>query len=107
MVSQGGILETSVRVYSDLPGQVSAAGCCDVATGRENNRRYEVVFNLLIIYSDGTEKIVNDVTDYSFDIEIHCFVYKKNGYRSFVPVGAVRFFGREFDYNNKPIGKRS
>lgn len=59
--------------------------------------------DLLIIYNDGEEKIVNNVTDYSIDIESSCFRYKKNGYESFVPIAGVRFFGREFDYTNQPV----
>ena len=54
--------------------------------------------DLLIIYNDGTEKVIKRVTSYFFDTEIGCFKYSKNGYYSFIPYEAVRFLGREFDY---------
>lgn len=57
-------------------------------------------YDLLIIYNDGTEKVVKNINHYEFSEKSNCFCYEKNGYRSFVPVGALRFLGREFDYKN-------
>lgn len=57
-------------------------------------------YNLLIIYNDGTEKVVKNINYHEFSEKSNSFCYEKNGYRSFVPAQAVRFFGREFDYLN-------
>lgn len=59
------------------------------------------VFDLLIIYKTGEKKIVEGVSNYSMMDNGKCFSYEKNGYRSFVPVDSVVFFGREFDYKGK------
>ena len=58
-------------------------------------------FDLLIIFHDGLTKIVRGVSDYAISDSAECFYYKKNGYRSFVPVNQVRFFGRLFDYEEE------
>ena len=61
-------------------------------------------FDLLIIYHNMDEKIIKHVNDYGvYDISdsVECFYYEKNGYRSFVPVNQVRFFGRLFDYEEE------
>lgn len=55
-------------------------------------------FDLLIIYHTGDKKIVKCVNNYGVSDSTRCFYYEKNGYRSFVPVSQVRFFGRLFDY---------
>ena len=57
-------------------------------------------YNLLIIYVDGTEHVITDVNKHELSESNKCFEYRKNGYRSFVPVDAVRFFGTEFGYKN-------
>lgn len=57
-----------------------------------------VCFDLLIIYHKGDKKIVKRVNDYGVSDSSRCFYYLKNGYRSFVPVSQVQFFGRLFDY---------
>lgn len=63
-------------------------------------RQNEEVYDLLIIYKDGKEKIVKNVSNYTYTVEGNVFRYEKNGYRSFIPANAVRFLGRAFDYNN-------
>lgn len=55
-------------------------------------------FDLLIIYHNGDKKIIKRVNDYGVSDSTGCFYYEKNGFRSFVPVNRVRFFGRLFDY---------
>ena len=58
-------------------------------------------FDLLIIYHNMDEKIIKHVNDYGVSDSAGCFYYEKNGYRSFVPVNQVRFFGRSFDYKEE------
>ena len=55
-------------------------------------------YKLLIIYTDGTEKVVNCVEKH--ELMDSMFIFTKNGYRHFLPKENVRFFGREFDYKN-------
>lgn len=57
-------------------------------------------YDLLIIYSDRTRKVIHNVDTYGVDRDNILFYYIKNGYRSFVPIAQVRFFGRMFDYDN-------
>lgn len=57
-------------------------------------------YDLLIIYSDRTRKVIHNVDTYDVDRDNILFYYIKNGYRSFVPITQVRFFGRMFDYDN-------
>ena len=59
-----------------------------------------VTYDLLIIYSDKTRKIVHGVTEYGTDEDNVLLYFKKNGYRSFVPINQVQFFGRLFDYDD-------
>lgn len=61
-----------------------------------------VTFDLLIIYHDELRKIIRSVSNYGITLDNPgCFYYEKNGYRSFVPVDKVRFFGRLFDYEEE------
>ena len=55
-------------------------------------------FDLLTIYNNGDKKIVKCVNSYGVSDSARCFFYEKKGYRSFVPVSRVQFFGRLFDY---------
>lgn len=57
-------------------------------------------YNLLIIYATGDRKVVKNISGYGHQQEGKIFYYVKNGYRSFVPIDGVVFFGREFDYEN-------
>lgn len=59
-----------------------------------------MTYELLIIYSDGQEKTINTVSEYGCKSEQNIFYYVKNGYRSFIPIAEVKFFGRKFDYEN-------
>ena len=57
-------------------------------------------YDLLIIYSDKTRKVVCGVTNYGVTKDGTLFYFDKNGYRSFVTISQVRFFGRLFDYGD-------
>lgn len=59
-----------------------------------------VTYDLLIIYSDRTRKVIHDIDTYGVNRDDTLFYYVKNGYRSFIPITQVRFFGRMFDYDN-------
>lgn len=58
-------------------------------------------YDLLIVWNDGERKIIKDVEEYklSLDAGAKVFYFYKNGYRGFVPVDKVRYFGRQFDYD--------
>lgn len=58
-------------------------------------------YDLLIIYSDKTRKVIHGVENYGADKDSTLFYFIKNGYRSFIPVSQVRFFGRLFDYGDE------
>lgn len=60
-----------------------------------------LTYRLLIIYKDGTQKIIEHVNAYGIDKETDCFFFVKNGYRNFVPKDRVLFFGREFDWSEE------
>jgi len=55
-------------------------------------------FDLLIIDTDETRKVVHKVEDYGIVNKHRVFYYTKKGVRSFVPVEQARFFGCEYDY---------
>ena len=57
-------------------------------------------FDLLIIFSDGTEHLVKNVSDYEFIFKTQCFTYTKNGYKAYLPMNQVKFLGRAFDFHN-------
>ena len=61
----------------------------------------EKVFDLLIIYWDGCEKIVVGVTNYGYRENGEVFYYFKNGGSSYIPKDQVRFIGKAEDYNEK------
>lgn len=58
-------------------------------------------YDLLIIYSDKTIKVIHGVENYGADKDSTLLYFIKNGYRSFIPVSQVRFFGRLFDYGDE------
>ena len=58
-------------------------------------------YDLLIVYSDKTRKVIHGVTNYGVNKDSILFYFDKNGYRSFVTISQVRFFGRLFDYGNE------
>lgn len=54
-------------------------------------------FDLLIIFRDTSRKIIKNVSSYGC-YDGNLFYYTKNGYSSFMPVDAITFIGRNFDY---------
>lgn len=58
-------------------------------------------FDLLIIYNNRDEKIIKHVNDYGVSDSAGRFYYEKNGFRSFIPVNRVLFFGKLFDYEEE------
>lgn len=60
-----------------------------------------VSYDLLIVYVDQNTKVIHGVTEYGTDADNVLFYFKKNGYLSFIPINQVRFFGRQFDYDNE------
>lgn len=58
-----------------------------------------MTFDLLIHFTNGMRKVVKGVSGYGIlDSNSEMFYYKKNGLRSFMPVHAVSFIGRESDF---------
>lgn len=57
-----------------------------------------VVYDLLIVFKDGSQKIVSCVE--GAEMEGDLFKFKKNGYWGFLPKENVRYFGRRFDWEN-------
>lgn len=62
-----------------------------------------MVFDLLILFNDGTFKIVEEVSAYGFMFEGSIFWFDKNGYRSFLPKENINYFGREFDWGVRKL----
>lgn len=62
-------------------------------------------FSLLIIYKKGFSQeqkaIIKGVSNYGIQESNRCFYFVKNNFRNFVPIEAVVFFGREFDYKDE------
>ena len=58
-------------------------------------------FDLLIIYYNGDKKIIKHVNYYGISDSSGYFYYEKNGFRSYIPVNRVMFFGRLFDYEEE------
>lgn len=57
-----------------------------------------MTYTLLIIFKTGSPEKIIKVSNYGICDNHAVFFYEKNGYRSFVPIESVIFFGREFDY---------
>lgn len=57
-----------------------------------------IVTDLLIMFSDGEQKIIKGVEKYEIG-EDGVFRFTKNGYVSFLPKQDIRYFGRKFDYD--------
>ena len=57
-------------------------------------------FCLLIIYSDGSTKIVENVENYGFEHESGLFYFTKNDFKGFIPREHVKFICKLFDYNS-------
>lgn len=48
--------------------------------------------DLLIIYTDGTEHVVRNVSDYRYDKDANAFIFEKNKRKGFIPREEVSFF---------------
>lgn len=61
-------------------------------------------FDLLIVYEDGVEKIIQNVDGYEHRPDKGVFVFRKNGYNNFVVASKVFYFGRAdaYDYEFLP-----
>lgn len=51
------------------------------------------MFDIIIVYWNGTKKIVNDVNRYGLIEESGVFYILKNNIKSYIPKDFVRFFG--------------
>ena len=60
--------------------------------------RRKSFFDLLIIYTDGTNKVVKNVEEYGFKLESSLFYFIKNNFQGFIPKEEVRFIGRYIYY---------
>lgn len=58
-------------------------------------------YDLLILFKNGSRKVIVSVSDYGICDDKGVFHYVKNGYRSFVPIDSVIFFGRAFDFEEE------
>jgi hypothetical protein len=56
----------------------------------------DVVYDLLIIFTDGQSKTISGVSNYHCMDEV--FFFEKNGYRSFLPKENIKYFGRKYDW---------
>ena len=57
-------------------------------------------FELLIIFWDGTKKVVKDVSVYGTYDAAELFYYEKNELRSYMPIDKVTFIGRLSDWED-------
>ena len=55
-------------------------------------------FDLLVIYTDGTEHRIRNVNAYRREADKGMFVFEKNGFRHFLPIANVRYFGSYDNY---------
>lgn len=55
-------------------------------------------YDLLVVYVDGTEKIIHNVNGYEVHNSKELFVVNKGGYRHFLPMCNVRFIGVAENY---------
>ena len=56
------------------------------------------MFDLLIIFWDGTKKIVKNVEWYGIYGAADLFYYSKHGNRSYLPIDKVSFIGKLSDW---------
>jgi len=59
------------------------------------------MYDLLIIYIDGTKHVVKGVSEYGLLDDNMAFYFAKNGFRNFVPTANIMFFGKGDDYYNE------
>lgn len=55
------------------------------------------VYDLLIIFTNGETKTISGVSRHMCHSE-GIFSFEKNGYRGFIPLSNVKYFGRAFDW---------
>lgn len=61
-----------------------------------------MVFKVLIKFTDGTELIINGVSDfYVLADHDNLIAIEKNGYRQFINKDYIFYIGREFDLKNR------
>lgn len=58
-------------------------------------------FEVMVKFTDDTELILEEVTDYGIYEESYYVV--KNRYKTFINSSEVKYIGRTFDINNEPI----
>lgn len=56
----------------------------------------DVVYDLLIIFTDGSSITINGVENHWGEDDV--FIFKKNGYKNFLTKKNVTYFGRKFDW---------
>ena len=59
------------------------------------------LFTLTIIYADGQQHLVRNVSEYVYMRDDDNYYFVKNEYRGFIPREQVRFIGRMVDYYNQ------
>ena len=60
-----------------------------------------MVYELLIIYPGGVDWVVKDVQQHGICSKGDSYYFIKNNNTSYVPIHAVLYFGRDFDWKNK------
>ena len=60
------------------------------------------VFEIKVIFIDGTEKILSDVADFGYNKDTGVYYAVKNGYKVFFNPSQVMYIGRKFDIDNEP-----
>jgi len=56
-----------------------------------------MVYDVLVHFTDGSEKKISEVTTYTLKSEVKAFLIEKNGYIIMIPVDNVLYIGRFFD----------
>lgn len=54
--------------------------------------------NLLIVFTNGTKKVINDISDYYILTAPDCFAVVKNNSKIFIPMRNVRYIGMEDNF---------
>ncbi|WP_155522642.1 hypothetical protein [Anaerosacchariphilus polymeriproducens] len=52
------------------------------------------MFDIKIEFTDGTEKIIENVEDYDLDVKSRCFLIEKSGHTSAAPCENVKYIGK-------------
>lgn len=59
-----------------------------------------ILSKLLVIFNDGSEKVIIGVSDWGLNIDSGCFYFSKNNYKAFLPKENIKYFGREWDWSD-------